>query len=178
MVQRVGKLKAGNGKLPAIAGFEWKFADLERLDAAPSVPLIARDAFVADMAIKLDQTQLETRALARELDAAKKSIAEIREDADRNYRFASFQDNEQRARAQKLDEISRRFKHLKERVDAIDGKSKGDYQSFESLEAISKRVTELTTLQRQFRDVSRKLKYCAGLFCGSVLLWLATFLSS
>ena len=71
-VQRVGKLKAGNGKLPAIAGFEWEFADLERLDAAPSVQLIARDTFVADMAIKLDQMQIETRALARELRSCEK----------------------------------------------------------------------------------------------------------
>jgi hypothetical protein len=178
MVLRVGRPKAGGSKLPAIAGFDWKFAELERLDAAPSVPLIARDAFVTEMAIKLNQTQIEVRALAREVEAAKRSIAEIREDTERNDRFASFQDNEGRARAQKLEEISRRFRTLKERVDAMSGNGKGDFHSFESLQALSRRVTEISTLQSQFRDVTRKLKYCAGLFCGSVLLWLATFLSS
>jgi hypothetical protein len=177
-VLRVGKLKTRHGNLPAIPGFEWDFADMERLKGAPSVPLIARDAFVADMAIKLDQLQIEIKGLARDFEVAKKTIAEIKEDTDRNYRFSAFQDGEHRARGQKIDDILRRFKDLKGRVDAIDGKRKGDFQSFESLDSLSKRVTELGSLQRQFRDVERKLKYSAGLFCGSVALWLITFLSS
>jgi hypothetical protein len=177
-VLRAGKLKRGNGHLPPVPGFKWEFTDLERLSAAPSVPLIARDAFVTDMAIRLDQVQNEIKALAREFESAKRTIAEIREDTDRNYRFSSFQDGEQRARSQKVEDILRRVRNLKTRLDAIDGKREGDFQSFDSLESISKRLTELGTLQRQFRDVERKLKYSAGLFCGSVVLWLVTFLSS
>lgn len=175
---RTGKRKSGNGHIPPIAGFEWNFTDFERLKAAPSVPLIARDAFVADMAIKLDQAQKEVRALAREVETVKKSVGEIREDTDRNYRFSSFQEGEQRARSQKVDDIFRRFRDLKARLDSIDGNRKGDFQSFESLESLSKRITELSSLQRQFRNVERKLKWSAGLFCGSVALWLITFLSS
>jgi hypothetical protein len=142
------------------------------------VPLISRDAFVTDMVIKLDQMQIEIKALARDFEATKRTVGEIREDTDRNYRFSAFQDGEQRARNTKYEEMVRRFKDLKTRLDAIDGKRSGDYQSFESLESVSKRLTELGSLQRQFRDVERKLKYSAGLFCGSVLMWLVTFLSS
>ena len=106
------------------------------------------------------------------------STSEMQGDLEGNRRFLAFQDGEQRARNTKLEDLQRKLKSIKARVDAIDGKCQGDFQSFESLDSISRRITELGSLQRDFRSVERKLRWSAGLFCGSVALWLVTFLSS
>ena len=144
----------------------------KRVATGPAVQLIARDAFVSDTAIKLDQVILEIRSLGREIQILKGDIAEVREDASRSYRFSEFQEREYKARAAKIDDLSRRFDFLKTRLDSVDGNSKGDYQAFRTFEAVSRRLTELGTLEREFREVSGKLKLSAGLFSASVAMWL------
>jgi len=172
-----GKSKTGRVSLPIFPPYALERIDLERLQPAPCVEIIARDAFVADISIKLDQLQREIRSLARELDLAKGEVATVREDADRNNRFLSFQETEQRARAHKVDEMLRRFKDFKARIDGIDSKGTGNCHSCKDDRSINRCLTEIGALQRQFRNVERNLKFSAGLFCGSVLLWLVTLLS-
>jgi len=136
------------------------------------VQLIARDAFVSETAIKLDQLLLEVKALGRDLQIVKSDIAELREDASRSYRFSEFLEREHKTRAVKLEDLARKFEYLKSRFDAIDGNSKGDYQAFQTFEAVSRRLTELGGLEREFRDVSWKLKLSVGLFAASLAVWL------
>jgi hypothetical protein len=164
-------------KLPSLLPDIIDRVDFQRLNSAPAVQLIARDSFVADMAIKLDQLQLEIKALGREFELSRAKVAELRDDTERSYRFSSFQDSQQRTNAAKMDDILRRCNDLKLRLDSIDGKSGGDYHAYNSFQQVSVRLTQLSSLQREFRDVERKLKLSAGLFCGSVLLWLFALLS-
>lgn len=151
---------------------------LERAGSGPAVQLIARDAFVADTAIKLDQMLIEMKSLSRELQLVKSDISELRDEASRSYRFSQFLDREHKSRSSKLDDLSRRFDYLKTRFDAIDGNSKGDFHAFRSFDAVSRRLTELGSIEREFRDVSRKVKLSAALFSASVLVWFAVLLTA
>jgi predicted RNase H-like nuclease (RuvC/YqgF family) len=162
--------------LPKRARHAVEHFEIARLQSAPAVQLIARDPFVADVSIKLDQIRGEVRALGREIEAAKRSITELRADTDRNYRFSTFQDTEQRSRFGKLDELAKRYKEMKGRVDSLEGQTEGDYHSYRNFAAVSKKLTELDAIQRDFKNVHLKLQISAGLFCASVLLWLVAVL--
>lgn len=151
---------------------------LQRSEPGPTVQLIARDAFVAETAIKLDQLALEVKSLGREMQLLKGDVAELRDDASRNYRFSEFMDREHKARGAKLDDLSRRFDYLKSRFDAINGNSKGDYHAFQNFEAVGRRLTELGQLEREFRDISWKLKLSVGLFAGSLVVWFLVLTTS
>lgn len=133
--------------------------------------LIARDTFVAETAVKLDQMNLEMKSLVRELQLVKGDIAELRDEASRSYRFSEFVDREHKARTAKLEELSRRFDYLKSRFDTIDGNSKGDYHAFQTFEAVSRRLTELGSVEREFRDITWKLKLSVAAFAASLLVW-------
>lgn len=156
----------------ALQGYLFEKQSLERTPAGPSVQLIARDAFVADTAIKLDQLVTEIKALGRELQLVKGDISEMRDESVRHRRFTEFVDREYKARASKLDDLGRRFDYLKTRLDAIDGNSKGDYQAFRDFETVSRRLTELGALERAFGDVVLSLKISAGVFLASVVGWI------
>ena len=168
------KSRPVNGILPSLPRFNAEHAEFERLHAAPTVQLIARDSFVADMAVKLDQLYAEIRTLSQDLEQANAKISELREDTDRNDRFAAFQESKARERNEKIEGILRRFKELKTRLDSIDGKSNGDYHAYTNFELVSKKLTELGTLQRDFRAVKTRLNISAAFFCGSILLWMFT----
>lgn len=172
-VQELGRHGPAGGQFSAIQRYLLEGKALERAASGPAVQLIARDTFVAETAIKLDQMSVEMKSLARELQLVKGDIAELRDEGSRNYRFAEFLDREHKTRAAKLEDLSRRFDYLKSRFDAIDGNSKGDYQAFQTFEAVSRRLTELGDLERTFRDVAWKLKLSVGLFAASLSVWLA-----
>jgi hypothetical protein len=151
--------------------------ELLHLDPAPSVQIIARDAFVTDMSLKVEQVHKEVRALARDLVTMQQSLASLREDTDRNYRFAKFQDTEHREKLSKIDSVLKRTAELKGRLDAIDGKKDGEFHFYNNFESISRRLTELGRVERDFRRVAFELKLSAGLFSASVLLWLVTLVT-
>lgn len=157
---------------PPPSGLPLDRLDLGALDHARSVQLIARDTFVAETAVKVDQLQIEIRALARDLSDVKRQIAELNQETERNYRFSTFQEGEQLARFSKFEDLSRRFNDMKMRLDAIDGPRGNPPAPFTNFEAISRRLAEFGTLQKEFRHVKRNLQLSAGLFCGSVALWL------
>ena len=171
-MQELGRHRPVGGRSSAIQRYLFEGQAFERAGSGSAVQLIARDAFVAETAIKLDQVSLEMKALVRELELVKGDIAELRDEASRSYRFSEFLDREHKTRATKLEDLSRRFEYLKSRFDTIDGNSKGDYHAFQTFEAVSRRLTELGALERDFRDVSWKLKLSVGLFAGSLLVWI------
>ena len=151
--------------------------DLGRLPAAPTVQLLPRDAFVAEVSIKLDRLATECKSLAREMELLRGDIAELRDETDRNQRHQTFQEKEQRLKGVRLDEVQCRVADLKSRLDMIDVRPNGNYSAFNSLEAVSRKLTELCSLERSFRDVERKLELATWLFCGSVLAWLLIVLA-
>jgi hypothetical protein len=171
-VQELGRHRPLSVRSPALQPYFFDSKAFERAQPGPTVQLIARDAFVAETSIKLDQMLLELKALGRDLQLVKSDIAELREDASRSYRLSEFLDREHKTRATKLEDLARKFEYLKSRFDAIDGNSKGDYHAFQTFEAVSRRLTELGGLEREFRDVSWKLKLSVGLFAASLAVWL------
>lgn len=172
-MQELGRHRPVAGRASAIQRYLIDGQALERTPNGSAVQLIARDAFVAETAVKLDQMGLEMKSLSRELQLMKGDIAELRDEASRSYRFSEFVDREHKGRAAKLEELSRRFDYLKSRVDVIDGNSKGDFQAFQTFEAVSRRLTELGAIEREFRDVSWKLKVSVAVFAASLLVWFA-----
>ena len=166
------KQKTEGGRMSPLQNYLHHRQAFEGVRSAPSVPLIARDAFVSETAIKLDQTIAEMKEISRELQLVKSDIAVLRDEAARNYRFSEFMEREHKSRAAKLDDLARRFDYLKSRFDAADGKSNGDYQAFRSFEAVSRRLTELGALEREFRDTAWKLKLSVGLFAASLAVWV------
>lgn len=164
--------KAVSARSSTLHNYLFEKQGLERSVPGAAVQLIARDAFVAETSIKLDQLVTEIKAFSRELQLVKGDISELRDEAVRSQRFSEFIDREYKSRASKLDELSRRFDYLKSRFDAIDGNSKGDYQAYRDFETVSRRLTELGALERSFRDVSKRLKISSGLFLASIVGWL------
>lgn len=175
-----GSLNPGRSKRaadPPLPSLPLDRLDLGSLDHARSVQLIARDSFVAETAVKVDQLQIEIRALARDLAEVKRQIGEVSQETERNYRFSTFQESEQHARFSKFEDLSRRFSDMKTRLDAIDGSRANTRPLFTNFEAISQRLAEFGTLQKEFHGVRRNLQLSAGLFCGSVALWLLALLA-
>lgn len=169
----LGRNRPATIRSSAIQRYLFEGQAFDRAASGAAVQLIARDAFVAETAVKLDQLALEMKNLARELQLVKGDIAELRDGASRSYRFSEFLDREHKTRSAKVEDLARRFDYLKSRFDAIDGNSKGDYHAFQTFEAVSRRLTELGSLEREFRDVSFKLKASVAVFAGSLLVWLA-----
>jgi hypothetical protein len=172
-VQELGRQSPVNIKSTALQRYLFDGPALERVDAGPTVQLIARDAFVAETAIKIDQMLIEMKSLGRDLQLVKSDIAELRDDAVGTARFSQFLDREHKTRAVKLEELTRKFDYLKARFDAIDGNSKGDYQAFRTFEAVGRRLTELGMLERDFRQSSLRLKLSVAFFAASLLVWVA-----
>ncbi len=65
-------------------------------EPAPTVQLIARDSFVAEVSIKIDQLCAEMRNISRDIEMTKGDIAASRDESERNFRFAAFQDADRR----------------------------------------------------------------------------------
>ncbi|WP_295556307.1 hypothetical protein [uncultured Hyphomicrobium sp.] len=172
-MQELGRNRPVGTRPSAIQRYLFEGQAFERAASGAAVQLIARDAFVAETAVKLDQMSLEMKSLGRDLELMKGDIAELRDEASRGYWFSEFLDREHKTRTAKVEELSRRFDYLKSRFDTIDGNSKGDYHAFQNFEAVSRRLTELGTLERDFRDVSWKLKLSVGLFAASLMVWFA-----
>ena len=54
----------------------------------------------------------------------------------------------------------------------------GERESYNSFEAVSKKLCELAEFERQFRREIRKAQLSSYLFCGSVLMWLFALLAT
>ena len=149
--------------------------DLDRIERVPvgsGTTLIGRDTQVSELSMKLDRVQSDLKALRRDLDLAKGDISELREETERNARLNSFQEKDQRTRSLKLEEMQRRLSEVKGRLDQFTSFGSGDFTAYNSFEAVSRKLTELSSMERRFKEMEQKLKLSAGLFCGSVLLWL------
>lgn len=174
----LGKQKTVGVKLPVLIGRAFERRDFGFSEPAPAVQLIARDAFVADVSIKIDQLCAEIRSVSRELDIAKGDIAALRDESERNFRFVAFQDADRRTTASRHEALSKRLDEVKRQVEHIRGHMSGDHESYNSFEAVSRKLCELSEFERQYRREIRKARLSAYFFCGSVLMWLFVVLAT
>ncbi|MFA5948911.1 MAG: hypothetical protein WC807_01365 [Hyphomicrobium sp.] len=170
-VLELGKQKSLTVTAGPIGQLAREQIELERLPPVPKVQLLARDTSVAEVALKIEHVHRDMKSLMHEIGLMKGDIAELREECIRNGRVAIFQEKELRLRSGSLDEVQRRVSDCKARLDVLDARRDGNYNAYNSFEAVSRELTELVELKRKFREVDRRLRLSAYFFCGSVLAW-------
>jgi hypothetical protein len=139
-----------------------------RYDIAPSVPLIARDSFVAETAGKIEQLQATIRLMSRDLGQLASKVAELQEKSDQGQRWHSFQQGEKRSKESKLDELLRGSRDLKSRLDKIEQRSGGDYHAYNSFEAVSRKLAEFETFREDAKRIERSMALRAWVLFGAV----------
>jgi hypothetical protein len=117
----------------------------------PPVSTSERDSFIAETAVKLDQLQAGHRVLAREVTKLANRVTQIEEVAGQDHRLHAFQQSQQRAKGDTLDEVVRVCRDIKARLDRIEAHSSGDYHAYNSFEAVSRRLGELERPRRNAR---------------------------
>jgi hypothetical protein len=115
------------------------------------VPTSERDSFIADAAVKLDQLQASNRILARELADLADRVTKIEEVAGHDHRLHAYQQSQQRAKADTVDEVVRACRDLKARLDRIEARTDGDFHAYNSFEAVSRKLGELERPRRAAR---------------------------
>lgn len=139
-----------------------------RFEIAPSVPLIARDSFVAETAGKIEQLQATIRLMSRDLGDVASRVADLQSTAEQDQRWQSFQKNEQRSKEVKLEELLRGCRDLKARMDRIEARTSGDFHAYNSFEAVSRKLAELETLRDDARKMERTLTIKAWILTAAV----------
>ncbi len=145
-----------------------KISTIPRLESGPSVPLIARDSFVVETATKIDQLQATLRLLGRDVDGLSGKVSELEDGANQDQRWYAFQQSEKRIREAKLDEMLRRIRELKTRLDKMEARHDGNYHAYNSFEAVSRKLAELETFKDEAQRVERNVTFRAWLFCGAL----------
>lgn len=139
-----------------------------RFDVAPSVPLIARDSYVAETASKIEQMQAAIRLMSRDLGAVATKVADLQSTAEQEQRWQTFQKSERRSKEVKLEELLRGCRDLKARLDRIEARSSGDFHAYNSFEAVSRKLAEFDTLREDARRMERTLTLKAWLLTAAV----------
>jgi hypothetical protein len=139
-----------------------------RYDIAPSVPLIARDSFVAETAGKIEQLQATVRLMSRDLGQLASKVTQLQEASEQDQRWQAFQHNEKRSKQSKLDELLRGCRDLKSRLDKIEQSTGGDYHAYNSFEAVSRKLAELETFRDESRRIERSMMMRAWVLFGAV----------
>lgn len=139
-----------------------------RFDVAPSVPLIARDSFVAETASKIEQQQATLRLMARDLGHVAAKVDELEALAEQERRLKTFQKSERHSKEVKLDELLRGCRDLKARLDRMEARSSGDFHAYTSFEAVSRKLAELDTFREDAKRMERTLTLKTWLLTGAV----------
>ncbi len=142
---------------------------LPRHDAAPAVSLVARDSFVAETALKIEQLQATLRLLTRDVSQLAGKVAELQEAATQENRWYAFEQNDKRSRDGKLAEMVRSFRDLKARLDRMEARSSGDYHAYNSFEAVSRKIAEIERARDGTKDSKRGDTLRACLLAGAML---------
>lgn len=139
-----------------------------RFDIAPSVPLIARDSYVAETASKIEQLQATIRLMSRDLGAVAGKVADLQAVAEQEQRWRAFQKNEKRSQEVKLDELVRGCRDIKARLDRIEARTGGDFHAYNSFEAVSRKLAELETIRDDAKRMERTLTLKAWVLTAAV----------
>lgn len=139
-----------------------------RYDIAPSVPLIARDSFVAETAGKIEQLHATVRLMSRDLGQLAGKVGDLEQASNQEHRWQAFQQGEKRSKEAKLDELLRGGRDLKARLDRMEARSDGNYHAYNSFEAVSRKLSELETFRDEARRIERTLTLKAWMLCAAV----------
>lgn len=139
-----------------------------RFENAPSVPLIARDSYVAETANKIEQLQATLRLMSRDLGDMASKVADLQAFADQERRLQTFQKGDRRWKDARQDELVRGYRDLKARLDRIEARSSGDFHAYNSFESVSRKLAELETFRDEAKGLERTLKFKAWLLCAAV----------
>lgn len=138
MIATITPLPARAGDTPEPETHDRKPVPFHSLEAGP-----ARDNFVAQTAVKIDQLQAGARIQSRKLEELAGKVGELQEACALEDRWYGFHQSEKRARENKLDEMVRAYRDVKTRLDRIESRSGGDYHAYNSFEALSRKLAEL-----------------------------------
>lgn len=141
---------------------------LQRPQPAPSVPLIARDAYVAETASQIEALQASLRLLNRDVGRITDKMGEIERTADQDHRWLAFERSEKKAKQVKLDDVVRTCRELKARLDRIEANNRGNYHAYHSFEAVSRKLGELDDFRTEAKRFERTVIWRARLLCGLV----------
>jgi hypothetical protein len=141
----------------------------QRHDTAPIIALNARDGFVIDTALKIDQLQANLRILTRDLGQLSAKLVELQESAAQDDRSYVYLQSERRSRDAKLDEMVRNFRDLKARLDRMDVRSDGDFHAYNSFEAVSRKLAELEQASEDAKKSKRGDTLRACLIAGAMI---------
>jgi len=155
-----------------------KLVTLRPIRTAPAQELVdtpvshsERDGFIAETAVKLDQLQASQRVLALEVADLVSRVTKIEEVAGHDHRLHAFQQSQQRAKEDSMDEVARACRDLKARLDRIEARSDGDFHAYNSFEAVSRKLGELERPRRTARRwlFRGSLAIAAALSIGTLL---------
>lgn len=141
---------------------------LPRYDGA--APTIARDAFVAETALKIEQLQAILRLVTRDVGQLAGKVSELQETAAQEDRSYVYQQNEKRSRDCKLEEMVRSFRDLKARLDRMEARSGGDYHAYNSFEAVSRKLAEIEKSQETMQHGHRSDTLRACLLAAAIVI--------
>ncbi len=141
----------------------------QRHDSAPIIALSARDSFVIDTALKIEQLQASVRLLSRDMSQLGVKVAELQEAAAQDNRSYAFQQSEKRSRDGKLEEMVRSFRDLKARFDRIEARSSGDYHAYNSFEAVSRKLADIERQAEEAKHSKRGDTFRACLLAGAMI---------
>lgn len=134
-----------------------------------------RDRFVANTSIKIDRLQSALSRVEGELEEVRAALAELQDIKDQQRRITAASQGEARVRAQKLDELVRSVREHKTRLDRIENPgTAGDYHHFNTFEAVSRQLAQVTALRTEFAKVIRNTRIDAWLFCATWALLCVT----
>ncbi len=139
-----------------------------RYDIAPSVPLIARDSYVAETASKIEQLQATIRLMSRDLGQLAGKVAELQQTAEQDQRWQTFQKTEKRSKEAKLEELLRSCRDLKGRLDRMEARSSGDFHAYNSFESVSRKLAELENFREEARRIERTLTLKAWMLSAAI----------
>lgn len=142
---------------------------LQRPEPAPAVPLIARDAYVAETSSQIEALQASLRLLSRDVGRLTDKMGEIERTADQDHRWLAFERSEKKAKQVKLEDVVRSCRELKARLDRIEANNnRGDYHAYHSFEAVSRKLGELEDFRTEAKRAERTVIWRARLLCGLI----------
>ena len=180
---RVDDHKDLSAAVPLIAkAASEKAAAQQRYDSS-GAPMMARDSFVAETALKIEQLQATVRLLTRDVGQLAGKVAELQEAAAQENRWYAFQQNDKRSRDGKLDEMVRSFRDLKARLDRMAARSGGDYHAYNSFEAVSRKLGEIERAREETKgsrrgDTVRACLLAGAMIAAAAIIGLSLALSS
>jgi hypothetical protein len=182
-VLRVDDHKDLSAAVPLIAKTASEKAGPQQRYDSSAAPMMARDSFVAETALKIEQLQATVRLLTRDVGQLAGKVAELQEAAAQENRWYAFQQNDKRSRDGKLDEMVRSFRDLKARLDRMEARSGGDYHAYNSFEAVSRKLGEIERAREETKgsgrgDTVRACLLASAMIAAAAIIGLSLVLSS